>query len=96
MNFLPAMTLLEYSCMTRPKKEFKGKRTENEALFLIPNLVKSRTNMQRTITRDQSPNVKAIAFFAKIQTIGCVTMLSCRIKSNIVVVNMSVFKLMST
>jgi hypothetical protein len=40
--------------------------------------------------------VKAIAFFAKIQTIGCITMLSCRIKSNIVVVNMSVFKLMST
>jgi len=34
MNFLPAMTLLEYFCMTRPKKEFKGKRTKNEALFL--------------------------------------------------------------
>jgi hypothetical protein len=34
MSFLPVMTLLEYSCMIRPKKEFKGKRTENETFFL--------------------------------------------------------------
>jgi len=73
--------------MTRLRRNLKGRGLIMKNFFSRPNLVKSRTSMRRIITRDKSPNMKAITIFAKIKTIGCA------MKSNVIVMNMKVSRI---
>jgi hypothetical protein len=50
----------------RSRRNLKGRRLRMKHSFSRPNLVKSKISMKRTIIRDQSPNMKAIAIFTKI------------------------------
>jgi len=47
------------------RRNLKGRRPRMKHSFSIPNLVKSKTNMRRTIIKDQSPNMKALQFLQK-------------------------------
>lgn len=52
--------------MTRPRRNVKGNGPRMKHSLSRPSLVKLRISMKKTITRDQSPNVKAIAIFVEI------------------------------